>query len=110
MYETSFELDGVGDVLDFASSCQRFRGPAGAPFMLNNHWAGGGFFGLPDDDVAKEINKGQVLQDRLDECENILGKLTNLLMVDFWSIGDVMQTVNEYNARLATRDALDEAP
>lgn len=107
MFETSFELDGAGEVLDFDSSCQRTRGPADAPFMLNNHWAGGGLFGLPDDGVSRDINTANVLSARLDACEQMLGKRTNFLMVDFWSIGDVMQVVNTYNAALpaaATRD------
>lgn len=111
VFETSFELDGAEEVLDFDSSCQRTRGPADAPFMLSNHWAGGGLFGLPDDDVSREVNTANVLSARLDACEQMLGKRTNFLMVDFWSIGDVMQVVNEYNAALPTLPATrDDVP
>lgn len=67
--------------------------------MLSNHFAGGNL-GLPSLDVAKQVNTASVLQARLDACKTRLGKQTNLLAVDFWSVGDVVQVVNSNNAKL----------
>jgi Hint module len=77
--------------------------------MLSNHFASGNF-GLPSLDNAKQVNKAAVLQARLDACKTRLGKQTNLLAVDFWSTGDVVQVVNNNNANLGGGTAPTKAP
>jgi hypothetical protein len=100
-FETNWDLEGVDDLMNFDLSCKIINGEAWLPnnFMLNNHFAGG-FFGLPSRDVAEEINTYDTLQTRIEACTRVAGRRTNLLAVDFWSIGDVVALVNDYNAKL----------
>lgn len=67
--------------------------------MLNNHFSNNRV-GLPSRDVAEVVNMKDFLQNRLDGCTEIIGRRTNLLAVDFWSIGDVVEVVNSNNAAL----------
>lgn len=108
-FQTTWELNGVNDLADYSKSCVVKSGSKTNAFMLSNHFASGNL-GLPSLDVAKQVNKASVLQARLDACKTRLGKQTNLLAVDFWSVGDVIQVVNNNNANLGGGTAPTKAP
>lgn len=90
----------------FELSCPIKTGKASRPntFMLNNHFTNNRI-GLPSRSIAEEVNTAEALQLRLDACTGIVGRRTNLLAVDFWSIGDTIQIVNENNANLAEEES-----
>lgn len=105
-FETSFELEGADELKDYSKSCTIQTGQASNQWFVNNHFAGNNI-GLPSSNIARDVNTAQVLQARLDACGTMLGSQTNLLVVDFWSIGDVMQVVMDNNAALGDdRNAL----
>jgi hypothetical protein len=68
--------------------------------MISNHFASGGF-GLPSMSISKTVNAEKTLRNRLDNCQKLIGKRTNLLVVDFWSLGDVLKVVKSYNSKLS---------
>lgn len=100
-FETNWDLSTVKDVEDYANSCKVKTGIASRPhtFMLNNHFANSRI-GLPSRGISEIINEKDFLQARLDACTEIVGRRTNFLAVDFWSIGDVVEVVNLNNAAL----------
>jgi hypothetical protein len=104
-FETNWDIQGVDELMDFEFSCPIKTGKASRPntFMLNNHFTNN-FIGLPSRSIAEEVNTAEALQSRLDACTGIVGRRTNLLVVDFWSIGDTVQIVNENNAKLAEEE------
>ncbi len=95
----------MSEVEDYSLSCAIITGLAEREntFMLNNHFSNNRL-GLPSRDVAEVINMKDFLQTRLDACTEMIGRRTNLLAVDFWSIGDVVEVVNSNNAALAEGD------
>jgi hypothetical protein len=101
-FETDWELTGADEVLDFDKSCEVRTGQSNNAFLLSNHFAGRGVLRVPSVDIANEINTLKVLQDRLDACTERIGRRTNLLVVDFWSIGEVLQFVNSSNLELSS--------
>jgi hypothetical protein len=104
-FETNWDLSTVNDVEDFDLSCAIKTGIAEREntFMLNNHFSNSRL-GLPTRDIAEVINVKDFLQTRLEACTERVGRRTNLLAVDFWSIGDVVEVVNIYNSALPEVD------
>jgi hypothetical protein len=104
-FETEWDLTTVKDIADYDLSCRVRTGNSTRPntFMLNNHFSNS-LIGLPSRLIAEEINNQDFLQSRLDACTSLIGRRTNLLAVDFWSIGDVMEVVNRNNEELAGGD------
>jgi hypothetical protein len=100
-FETNWDLSTVKDIQDYNKSCAVKTGIASRPhtFMLNNHFSNSRI-GLPSRAISEEINQKDFLQARLDACTEIVGRRTNFLAVDFWSLGDVVEVVNNNNAAL----------
>lgn len=100
-FETNWDVSTANDLEDYELSCAIITGLASREntFMLNNHFSNNRV-GLPSRDVAEVVNMKDFLQNRLDGCTEIIGRRTNLLSVDFWSIGDVVEVVNSNNAAL----------
>mmetsp|Transcript_19515 Transcript_19515/g.32392 ORF Transcript_19515/g.32392 Transcript_19515/m.32392 type:complete len:365 (-) Transcript_19515:198-1292(-) len=98
-FETRYDLTGADELEDYSKSCTVRTGQASNQWFLNNHFANNGI-GLPDRNIAEEVNTAQVLQTRLDACTTMLGRRTNLLVVDHWDLGDVVQVVMDNNAAL----------
>ena len=85
--------------MNFNETCVRTRGRKGSAFVLSNHFATNSL-GLPEQEIAEEANLAENIRNRTDTCTEMLGRQTNLLAVDFWSIGDTFQVVQEYNMAL----------
>eukprot|EP00578_Thalassiosira_sp_NH16_P002080 CAMPEP_0181133622 /NCGR_PEP_ID=MMETSP1071-20121207/31625_1 /TAXON_ID=35127 /ORGANISM="Thalassiosira sp., Strain NH16" /LENGTH=345 /DNA_ID=CAMNT_0023220031 /DNA_START=298 /DNA_END=1335 /DNA_ORIENTATION=- len=80
----------------------------GDGFFLMNHWKNNEKTELPSKSNAEEINTFEELTYRFGECE---GRVPNVVSVDFWGVGDVLEFVREANLRNAgfSEEALAEA-
>jgi len=96
MWDTPFDLDEEG-LLDYESSCVKNRGQLNSAFMMSNHFATNG--GLASSQIAQDVNELSILKSRNDYCQAKLGKLLNIVMVDFWSVGNVVEFARQENAR-----------
>jgi len=79
-------------VSDF--SCAVYRGTPDNPLMAINH-----FLTSPISlqALAEVANQAEVLEDHITACSSEAGRRPNLVMVDFYSIGDVMEVVDGLN-------------
>jgi len=75
-------------------SCDANRGPSDAPLFLLNHWLSG-FGSLVSD--AELVNVADVLLTRARQCQDERGQISNFVAVNFVTIGDVQQAVDELN-------------
>ena len=75
-------------------SCRRARGRPGSPLLLLNHWIDRP---VPVPRVAREINAGEVLGERVERCGEARGQRPNLVAVDFYDEGDLLDVVDELN-------------
>ena len=92
LQDTPYDFASPDD-LDAVASCAPNRGPADAPLFLVNHWVDTGY---PDPGVAKTANS-DLLRDRLARCAERRRRMPNLIAVDFYSQGDLMQIVDDLN-------------
>jgi len=101
-FQTPWDLNEDG-LNNYETSCQFYVGQRSGDFIMNNHFAKDL---LPDEAIARRINTVSKLQDRMKYCtDNVWeGKNTSLLVVDFWSVGDVVDAANEQNAALGGVD------
>jgi hypothetical protein len=75
-------------------SCDWFRGdPENALFIFNHFITNP----LPNETAAAEVNAYDVLMPRAQKCLRDNGKMPNFVTVDFFSLGDTLQVVNELN-------------
>ena len=75
-------------------SCDWFRGePENALFILNHFISDP----LPNETAAAEVNAYEVLMPRVQKCQNENNKFPNFITVDFFSLGDTLQVVQELN-------------
>jgi hypothetical protein len=81
-----------------AMDCSLNRGDPVNPILQVNHWLSTGA-GLPDPDAAGEANDATALRARLDGCVAEVGRAPNLLVVDYFDVGDVIVVAAERNAR-----------
>ena len=75
-------------------SCQLNRGPADAPLFLVNHWLSG-FGNLVS--AAEQVNVSEVLGARVQQCREERGLLPTFVGVNYYSIGDVAEVVDDLN-------------
>ena len=64
------------------------------PLFLVNHWLD---VDPPSRAVAADVNARDVLLDRVEECEAERGRRPNILAVDFYAHGDLLDVVDELN-------------
>ncbi len=76
------------------TSCQPDRGSPESPLLLMNHWVDRF---PPPARAARAANRRAVLLRRTRSCRKLLGRLPNLIAVDFYERGDVVQTARELN-------------
>jgi len=110
-FETPFEQKGLEDLMRVELSCSVSRGWSNSEFIISNHFATDER-GLPSIDVAMDVNKKENLQARLEYCQEKFStkyknEVINLLVVDFWNIGDTLVVVDDYNRQLEPKT---EAP
>ena len=98
MFDTPWDLDEDG-LLDFDRSCTPNRGLDNAQLMLSNHFADEGLF--PSLEISRNVNELEILRDRHEYCREKLEKEVNIIVVDFWSLGGVIEYAKEENERRA---------
>lgn len=79
-----------------AMDCSLNRGDPANPILQVNHWLSTGV-GLPDPDAAAEANDAAALRARVDGCVAAVGRGPNLLVVDYFEVGDVIAVAAERN-------------
>ena len=97
--ETPFDAKLIGGLMNLTDTCRVSRGDHRNSFFISNHF-GNDEYGLPSYSTAVEANTVQNLQIRLDACNQMVGRRVNFLVVDFWSVGNVLDVVNSYNMAL----------
>jgi hypothetical protein len=106
MQETPYTFTSISQF-----NCQPNRGVSTNPLLLINNWLRTG--GQPDPTAAATVNSQATLTARFKQCIADRGVLPNVIAVDFFGIGDIVKTVDQLNAAIATithTDAfLDEA-
>jgi hypothetical protein len=100
MFETPFGQKGADELMNTNNTCVVNRGWSNADFVISNHFANDKA-GLPSYDIAAVVNTAENVRRRLDACLNDFRRETiNLLVVDFWEVGDVLQVVEQHNSGL----------
>ena len=98
LQETPFRFSDAAQLTDeakLAESCRPERGPASAPLLLLNHWVDTS--PVPRASIAERVNARDVMLRRARTCERIRGRLPNLLAVDFYRRGDVVNVARALN-------------
>lgn len=103
-FQTDYDFDGADALDNYEVSCKLLTGNLTNDFFVLNHFARGSF-DLPSASEGREANTKESLTARIEACEDRLGRVANLLTVDFWSVGDTLQVVDTHNARLADESA-----
>lgn len=95
--ETQFSFQDVDDLLDIENSCAITRGAGSTMdfFGVNS-------FTTPASKSDSEtINTESFLENRISMCSLYQGGLdVNLVTVDFWSVGDLPELVQQRNSAL----------
>jgi hypothetical protein len=80
--------------LGFRKSCRPNRGTPHSPLFQLNHWVER----IPRSPVtAQQVNDFKFLIRRARECQRQRGLLPNIVAVDFWNQGDVLEVAKELN-------------
>ena len=108
--EAEFQLDSIEAILDTETSClvTRGAGSSGAFYAVNNFITTGTFGSSEPKEASRIANEYRSARDRIDECAVLGPKNVNLFYVDFWSYGDIVQVVQEYNMGLGTYQEQEE--
>jgi hypothetical protein len=84
---------------DFKSAeefdCLPNRGGTSGSLLLVNHWVNTPPTSLPSD--AARVNARGPLLDRIEDCRRERGRLPNIIAVDFYGVGDLLEVVDELN-------------
>ena len=59
---------------------------------------------LPSKALSEEVNEKEYFLKRLQDCEGVTSLIPNIVNVDFWSTGDVLEVVNEVNQARAPQN------
>lgn len=96
--ETQFELPKLGSIRNVSYSCEITRGQNGRlDFIAMNH-----FLQIPRIGVTThQLNQYSFLKQRINDCSAFNNNRTiNMIIVDFWDKGNVLQAVNDFNSEL----------
>jgi hypothetical protein len=80
---------------DLPATCEPNRGPGDAPLFLLNHWINTD--PAPRPSHAAIVNAYEPLLRRARTCQELRGRLPNLLAVDFYGRGDVFRVADTLN-------------
>jgi len=93
-------FDSISDIENYQESCKDI-GRGDRDFFLLNHFIehSRSTERISDENYknAKELNAYSMIHDRKQNCEHILGRRMNFLVVDFWEIGDTLFTAQAIN-------------
>jgi hypothetical protein len=94
--EGNFEFDTLSQFDDKSFACKATRGGT----CSTDFYGVNVFETIPSASDAETLNSRSFLQDHITQCASIAGQDVNLVLVDFWDIGNVLDVVREYNALL----------
>jgi len=95
--ETNFELNSVAEVSDTATSCVITRGQNGERDFFGVNL----FTSSPAANVCAQLNSATFVAPFLTDCSTINGgERPNLILVDCWDVGDILEVVQQYNLML----------
>jgi hypothetical protein len=83
------------DPAELPASCAPNRGVGTAPLFLVNHWITTDPLPLPSN--AAKVNAEAPLLERLRTCQRIRNQLPNLVAVNFYREGDLLDVIDELN-------------
>ncbi len=101
--ETPYNFDSVAAIEnDPSTSCKIDRGLDATPdfYHINNFvtkWSG------PSVDASKTINERSFLENRISECEKVTKLNANMVSIDFWQQGDLLEVAQDINKERAKR-------
>ena len=112
--ETEFQFETVDELLDVESSCLVTRGAGastGAFFAVNNFVTAQGAAAFlsesPPVVVAETVNAKDFASERIENCAAWIQEGpyrgegdVNVMFVDYWSVGDMVEVVQEHNLGL----------
>ena len=98
-FETPYDSVGIEELMNTTHTCTVTRGDHRSAFFIKNQVTQNSLR-LPEQELASQANSARNLRIALDACYKMVGKRVNWLAVDFWSIGDVVEVVMEYNKGL----------
>ena len=102
--ETKYAFSGVDEVENTANSCSGDRGTDGTKdFYAINNFVAASIGGFPSQSGSETVNEKTFLEKRLNDCEGITGLKPNIINIDFWHIGDVLEVTNAVNQARAQR-------
>lgn len=90
-FDTPFEFTTAAEF-----SCDLNRGAETNDLFLVNHWVEDPF---PDEAVAADVNETDVLYPRAAACASERHHVVNLLAVDWYTAGDLLNVVDSLNTR-----------
>eukprot|EP00592_Proboscia_alata_P005791 CAMPEP_0194373536 /NCGR_PEP_ID=MMETSP0174-20130528/22019_1 /TAXON_ID=216777 /ORGANISM="Proboscia alata, Strain PI-D3" /LENGTH=454 /DNA_ID=CAMNT_0039152695 /DNA_START=309 /DNA_END=1673 /DNA_ORIENTATION=+ len=92
-FDTAYQYDDVEDIAHDCDLLDRGTFATGNLFVMNH------FITNPvaSPSFAHAVNWNPILKDRIIECSKTLGVVVNMPAVDFWSIGDIIETSQELN-------------
>jgi hypothetical protein len=76
------------------ATCEAGRGTPERPLLMLNHWVDRF---PPSPRAAGDVNRSTVLQRRIRECRERLGRAPNVIAVDFYENGDAIDVVRALN-------------
>ena len=82
-------------------SCQPNRGTPDNPLLLMNHWIDR--FPPPLEENSEVSRRDRLLR-RVARCRALHGRAANLIAVDFYDRGDVIEVARELNSRSSAAD------
>lgn len=95
--ESQYQFDVEEQVLDDkAYACEITRGDEG----LLQFYGVNVFLTLPTESSCLALNDDQILSAHIEACAMITGRAVNLLIVDCWDVGGVLDVANAYNSGL----------
>lgn len=96
--ETLYEFETVQDIENTQQSCPYDRGVDGyKDFYVVNSFVSDP---LPSKSSAAIINQKSFLQDHIAACRNVVGRAVNMVFIDFWEQGDLVDLVQTHNQNL----------
>lgn len=93
--ETPHAFSRPSQLADTAASCRDSRGPADAPLFLVNNWVTTDPTPRPSN--AEKVNAYAALLARARACQRLRGRLPNLIAVDFYRRGRLLQVADTLN-------------
>lgn len=93
--ESDFSLADVDALLDKDNACRITRGETSTSFYGVND-----FTSLANPKACGVLNSGEFLRNHIVSCANVTQRDVNLVFVDCWDVGDVLEVVHEYNQGL----------